>query len=119
MMPALRRMMGDTTPPPAPRRRPVRPEKRLDIYPLPAYVRDDDEAMETLKRRAANLLRLRLAAKMTQATIARRAKMQPGNYLTAEKGYTPITLRMVDALAVVYRMTPSALLAELDREPTC
>jgi len=76
---------------------------------------------ETVKRRAANLRRLRGERSLTARALALAAEdMSPSYIYEIENGRVAIaSLRILDRFAKGLGMQPHELLAELDREVPC
>lgn len=119
MMQGLRRMMDDI---PQRTRNPTGPRTTRNAKPYKppsaAYIHGDSQALAAVKRRAANLVRVREATRRTAHDVATAAGIQRPTYYSLERGESPLSLRKIDTLAAVFSLTPAALLAELDREAT-
>lgn len=79
---------------------------------------DRHDLGEAVRRRAANLLRVRTERKLTATALALAAEdMAPSYIYEIEGGRVALaSLRILDRLAKALGMRPHELLAELDRE---
>mgnify|MGYP003403880500 FL=1 len=79
---------------------------------------DRHDLAEAVRRRAANLLRVRTERKMTVTALALAAEdMAPSYIYEIENGRVAFaSLRILDRFAKALGMQPHELLAELDRE---
>ena len=80
---------------------------------------DRHELAETVRRRAANLRRIRTERKLTAQALALAAEdMAPSYIYEIEGGRVALaSLRILDRFAKALGMRSHELLAELDREP--
>lgn len=106
MMPRLASMMAPRRPPP--------PPPRPGPAPIP-WLKENPEAAEVNARRARNLVAVRERAGLTQGQLGRTSGLPRGHIAYVEQGRRAFTLRMIDAIAAALKMTPAALLAELDK----